>query len=90
MRKVIIMGAGGRDFHDFNVAFRDDPTTQVVAFTAAQIPGIDDRALPRVARRPALPGRHPDPPGGGAAVPRRSRTRSTRSCSPTPTSPTSR
>jgi predicted GTPase len=46
MRKVIIMGAGGRDFHNFNVVFRDDPTTEVVAFTAAQIPGIDDRRYP--------------------------------------------
>ena len=46
MRTVVIMGAGGRDFHDFNVVFRDDPTTRVVAFTAAQIPGIDDRVYP--------------------------------------------
>jgi predicted GTPase len=46
MRKVIIMGAGGRDFHDFNVVFRNDPETEVVAFTAAQIPGIDDRRYP--------------------------------------------
>jgi predicted GTPase len=46
MRKVIIMGAGGRDFHNFNVVFRDDPETKVVAFTAAQIPGIDDRVYP--------------------------------------------
>ncbi len=46
MRKIIIMGAGGRDFHDFNVAFRHDPSTKVVAFTAAQIPGIDDRRYP--------------------------------------------
>ena len=46
MRKVIIMGAGGRDFHNFNVVFRDDPNTEVVAFTAAQIPGIDDRRYP--------------------------------------------
>ena len=46
MRKVIIMGAGGRDFHNFNVVFRDDPETEVVAFTAAQIPGIDHRAYP--------------------------------------------
>ena len=36
-RRVAIMGAAGRDFHDFNVCFRDDPTTTVVAFTAAQI-----------------------------------------------------
>ena len=46
MRKVIIMGAGGRDFHNFNIVFRDDPETKVVAFTAAQIPGIDDRRYP--------------------------------------------
>ena len=56
MRKLIIMGAGGRDFHNFNVAFRHDPDTEVVAFTAAQIPGIDDRVYP-----PALAGpRYPD------------------------------
>ena len=46
MRKVIVMGAGGRDFHNFNVVYRDDPDVDVVAFTAAQIPGIDDRRYP--------------------------------------------
>jgi predicted GTPase len=46
MKNVIIMGAGGRDFHDFNVVFRDDPGTVVVAFTATQIPGIDERRYP--------------------------------------------
>lgn len=46
MKKVIIMGAGGRDFHDFNVRFRNDHSTEVVAFTAAQIPGIDERVYP--------------------------------------------
>ena len=46
MKRVIIMGAGGRDFHNFNVAFRDDPETEVVAFTATQIPGIADRTYP--------------------------------------------
>ena len=51
MRKTIIMGAGGRDFHNFNVAFRGDPNTEVVAFTATQIPGIADRFYP-----PALSG----------------------------------
>jgi len=51
MRKIIIMGAGGRDFHNFNVAFREDPDTEVVAFTATQIPGIDERTYP-----PALAG----------------------------------
>jgi len=46
MRKIVIMGAGGRDFHNFNAAFREDPDVRVVAFTAAQIPGIDDRVYP--------------------------------------------
>ena len=40
------MGAGGRDFHDFNVVYRDDPESVVVAFTAAQIPGIAGRTYP--------------------------------------------
>ncbi|MEX1294923.1 MAG: cyclic 2,3-diphosphoglycerate synthase [Candidatus Limnocylindrales bacterium] len=44
--KVVIMGAAGRDFHDFNVVYRDDPDSEVVAFTATQIPGIDDRRYP--------------------------------------------
>jgi len=52
MRKTIILGAGGRDFHNFNVAFRDNPDVDVVAFTATQIPGIDRRVYP-----PALAGR---------------------------------
>ncbi|MDO8363709.1 MAG: GTP-binding protein [Actinomycetota bacterium] len=46
MRRIVIMGAGGRDFHNFNVVYRGDPDTEVVAFTAAQIPGIDDRRYP--------------------------------------------
>ncbi len=46
MKRIVIMGAGGRDFHDFNVVYRDDADTEVVAFTAAQIPGIDDRTYP--------------------------------------------
>lgn len=44
--KVIIMGAAGRDFHNFNVFFRDNPRYRVVAFTAAQIPNIADRLYP--------------------------------------------
>jgi len=44
--RVIIMGAGGRDFHNFNVVFRDDPACRVVAFTAAQIPFIGRRTYP--------------------------------------------
>lgn len=50
-RRVVILGAAGRDFHDFNVAYRDDASVEVVAFTAAQIPDIDDRRYP-----PALAG----------------------------------
>ena len=44
--KVVIMGAGGRDFHNFNVYFRNNPNFRVVAFTAAQIPGISGRRYP--------------------------------------------
>ncbi len=40
------MGAAGRDFHVFNTVFRDDPDTEVVAFTATQIPGVDERTYP--------------------------------------------
>jgi predicted GTPase len=46
VRRVLIMGAAGRDFHNFNVVFRDDPEYLVVAFTAAQIPGIIRRVYP--------------------------------------------
>ncbi len=45
-KRVIIMGAAGRDFHNFNVVYRDDPNCEVVAFTAAQIPGIAKRRYP--------------------------------------------
>ena len=55
MRKIIIVGAGGRDFHDFNVVHRDDPGVEVVAFTAAQIPGIDDRVYPAALAGPQYP-----------------------------------
>ncbi len=44
--KIIIMGAAGRDFHNFNTYFRDNQEYEVVAFTAAQIPNIDDRRYP--------------------------------------------
>ncbi len=44
--RVIIMGAAGRDFHNFNVYFRDNPSYEVVAFTATQIPGIEERVYP--------------------------------------------
>lgn len=44
--KVLIMGAAGRDFHNFNTYFRDNPAYEVVAFTATQIPGIANRQYP--------------------------------------------
>jgi predicted GTPase len=46
MKKVLIMGAAGRDFHNFNVVYRDNPDYQVVAFTATQIPDIAGRKYP--------------------------------------------
>ena len=46
VEKVIIMGAAGRDFHNFNVYFRDNPRYAVVAFTATQIPNIEERLYP--------------------------------------------
>lgn len=45
-RRVVILGAAGRDFHNFNVVYRDDPSAEVAAFTAAQIPGIAGRRYP--------------------------------------------
>jgi predicted GTPase len=53
--RVVILGAAGRDFHDFNVVFRDDPDTEVVAFTAAQIPGIAGRRYPPTLAGPRYP-----------------------------------
>jgi len=44
--KTLIMGAAGRDFHNFNVHFRDNSDYDVVAFTAAQIPNISGRTYP--------------------------------------------
>jgi predicted GTPase len=45
-RRVLIMGAAGRDFHNFNTVYRDNPDYEVVAFTATQIPFINDRTYP--------------------------------------------
>lgn len=47
-KKVIIMGAAGRDFHNFNVYYRNNENYEVVAFTATQIPDIEGRAYPAV------------------------------------------
>ena len=46
MKRILILGAAGRDFHDFNVIFRDNPDYKVVAFTATQIPDIANRRYP--------------------------------------------
>ncbi len=46
--RILIMGAAGRDFHNFNLCFRDNPAYRVVAFTAAQIPFIANRRYPPV------------------------------------------
>jgi predicted GTPase len=55
VRKVVIAGAAGRDFHNFNVAFRDRDDVQVVAFTATQIPNIDGRVYPAELAGPHYP-----------------------------------
>ena len=54
-KRILIMGAGGRDFHLFNTVYRDDPEQEVVAFTATQIPGIDERRYPPVLSGPLYP-----------------------------------
>ena len=50
-KRIVICGAAGRDFHNFNVVFREDTSVEVIAFTATQIPGIEGRTYP-----PALAG----------------------------------
>jgi predicted GTPase len=54
-RRLIILGAAGRDFHDFNVHWRDDPAHEVVAFTANQIPDIAGRVYPAELAGPRYP-----------------------------------
>jgi len=54
-KRVVIMGAAGRDFHNFNVVFRDDADVEVVAFTATQIPHIDRRRYPPELAGPLYP-----------------------------------
>jgi predicted GTPase len=53
--RVVIMGAAGRDFHNFQVCFRNDPSVEVVAFTATQIPGIENRTFPPELAGPLYP-----------------------------------
>jgi len=62
--RVIIMGAAGRDFHNFNTVFRADDASRVVAFTATQIPNIDGRRYPKELAGPLYPEGipiHPEP-----------------------------
>jgi len=54
-RRVVIMGAAGRDFHNFNVVYRNDEAAEVVAFTGAQIPGIAGRRYPADLAGPRYP-----------------------------------
>ncbi len=53
--RIVILGAAGRDFHNFNVVYRDDPASEVVAFTAAQIGGIAGRRYPPALAGPLYP-----------------------------------
>lgn len=55
MKKVVILGAAGRDFHNFNVVFRHNPDYRVVAFTATQIPNIAQRSYPPELAGPYYP-----------------------------------
>ena len=55
-RRLIIAGAAGRDFHNFNVVYRTDASAEVVAFTATQIPGIAGRQYPPALAGPLYPG----------------------------------
>ncbi|MFN3995469.1 MAG: GTPase, partial [bacterium] len=48
MKKVVILGAGGRDFHNFNVFYRGNKDYKVICFTATQIPSIENRIYPSV------------------------------------------
>jgi predicted GTPase len=63
--RTLILGAAGRDFHDFNTVFRSDPQAEVVAFTAAQIPGISGRIYPPSLAGPLYPAGVPILPESG-------------------------
>ena len=54
-QRLLILGAAGRDFHNFNLCFRHDDSYEVVAFTATQIPNIDDRLYPPELAGPLYP-----------------------------------
>jgi predicted GTPase len=54
-QRLVILGAAGRDFHDFNVMYREDPHVEVLAFTATQIPDIEGRTYPPELAGPLYP-----------------------------------
>jgi hypothetical protein len=86
-RRIIIVGAAGRDFHNFNMVFRDDPGVEVVAFTAAQIPLSPAAATRRCSPVRSIPMgfRSPTRQGSKSCV---ARIRHGKSSSPTATCPT--
>ena len=53
--RLLILGAAGRDFHNFLTLYKEDPSTEVVGFTATQIPKIDGRRFPAVLSGPLYP-----------------------------------
>src|SRR5512147_2400411 len=53
--RIVIMGAAGRDFHNFNTVFREDRESRIVAFTATQIPNIEGRRYPKELAGPLYP-----------------------------------
>ena len=63
-KRVIIIGAAGRDFHNFNTCYRDNAAYEVVAFTATQIPDIHGRKYPAELAGPLYPQRYPHLPSG--------------------------
>ena len=83
--RVVIAGAAGRDFHNFNVVYRGRDDVEVVAFTATQIPNIDGRVYPRELAGDAYPDGIPILPESELVHDRRASTRSTRSSSRTRT-----
>ena len=83
---MLIAGAAGRDFHNFNLVYRGREEYEVVAFTATQIPDIEGRVYPAELAGALYPGRDPDPRRGASSSELDpDATRSTRSSSPTPT-----
>ena len=87
---VVILGAAGRDFHNFNLCFREDPAYRVIAFTAAQIPDIAGRRYPPELAGGGYPDGIPIFAEAELDEPAAPRARSSWRSSPTATSPTPR